>query len=580
MLKRIRIIIIGGVLSTFVSLVGQGPSIFDPQEFIASFEQVVTAIEQARTSAPSTGKDVDLHKSPDSGIIASHVHQGVLLKKVFIEILAIIDEAVVYWQDQKSSPFHHLMYKGPRYWIKGIKYTEKQIAENMTTLQRYQDHYATLLGKICHLMQQAKSANEEGLSSSEDGAWIELYKKAALKSFENLQVPSHFKRYWLEYAAACIGVSALGLYAYAKRDKITKLVDSVQQGTQKLIKDHVEEPAKNLLNVILDRDPKLEELKEQKEKSKNLKEIAAIDKAIQEHIEQQTFKKLDTSGARKDIIQQLKGYSGSREGQIAKALETFSNSLPSKEADKDGQYTEIKTLIIGVVTTLKRTDLDSKAKREKVEVPLGKFVNLLRAKVEGYLDYRKSIDLGFDLLQGILIQNLDVTIWDLFSLVENMVESPLSTGADNVEHNFNILQNDIQKIRNSLRLDTILLAAIPTVVAVGAAGWLIKKVFNIFKKRAKDFNPLRKTLADMHRILNKYTEAIIQELSDLDEGLQAYYAHKLSNQVTSLVEVGQINEVMRDVRDLTDNSLSSRQRVAVIDRMYRTYDFLGSTAKQ
>jgi len=393
-------------------------------------------------------------------------------------------------------------------------------------------------------------------------------------------VPSHFKLYWPEYAAAGIGISALGLYAYAKRDKITKLVNRMQQGTQKLIEDHVSAPAKNLLNVILDRDPKLEELKEQKEQSKDPIEIAVIDKAIQEHIEQQTFKKLDTSDGRKKAMQQLRGRLNNKEGQIAKGLDTLSSSLPTKEIDKDNQYAEMKSLMTGIVTTLKRTDLDSKTKREEVEEPLGKVVNLFRTKAKGYFDYRQSIDLGFNLLQAILIQNLDVTILDIFLLLEGMLVDVLNPNADNVEHNLNILQNDMQKIRNSLRLDTILLAAIPTVVAVGTIGWLIKKAFNIFKKRAKDFNPLRKTLADMHRILNKYTEAIIQELSDLDEGLQAYYAQKLSNQVASLVEVSQINEVMRDVRDLTDNSLSSRQRVAVIDRMYRTYDFLGATAKQ
>ncbi len=504
MVKLSRILILAGfMLGEVAAFAVPVTPTYDPQRFINSFEEIIRAEGSAEAASSSDQ-------------MFSHVQQAKRLKKTFFEILGVIDDALLYWQDQKDSPYRYLINKGPQYWVKGIRLAEEEIAQNIATLQRHQEHYAAMLGKMSQIMQRAKieTTTTKEAEYVKDAKWVELYKKAALNSLKPVEAPSHFKRYWVRYTAAGLGLAGLGLYAYAQRDKIAELINRAQEGARTNWNDHFVAPVKDLSRMVFP------EPKEQiGTRAKDVTELG-------NDVIRETSSR--AAAFRNSYIQSLKKCQPYWDATGNKDVEAIADlSIRTGVSPLDDKLTESANTYKGWFTS---------------------FIPLTLASAQG-------------------------TLAPFLKTVSDLAEMHVD-GIKKIDN----LANKADKAFDNNRLTITLLQCVVPAGSAVVSAWLLKKGINFMKPRGKDFQPIRTTLADLHRILNKYTENQSQHMSEVDEGLYTYYANKLVNQVFSLVEVRLIDEVMKDVRDLT-SQLSSRQKVAVIDRMYRTHAFLNTNKK-
>ena len=97
----------------------------------------------------------------------------------------------------------------------------------------------------------------------------------------------------------------------------------------------------------------------------------------------------------------------------------------------------------------------------------------------------------------------------------------------------------------------------------------------MYRKKSRAFacDPIRGALVDIALLLNVYGDAAPEEMDTSDFGRLAYLAHKLELD-SGLVPTQYRESFLIEVGLLCTSSLSAKQKMKVIDLMYKKYPFL------
>ena len=131
---------------------------------------------------------------------------------------------------------------------------------------------------------------------------------------------------------------------------------------------------------------------------------------------------------------------------------------------------------------------------------------------------------------------------------------------------------EVDDLRQANRLNLELSVGIPTALAGYGTYRALKGIYRFIHPREKNYEPTKKALLIIERILNKYDNPALT-MGYAAQGKVLYWVHKLS-QREYLVPTEQRSTFIVDLAELYSPDLLVGQKLRTIGRMYRTYSFL------
>lgn len=511
----------------------------------------IETLEKALVVSSGSGQDV---LNSDNQEIRDLVVQAQLVQQVLFDIIAHIDDALRYWQAQRYHPNWYLFNKGPRGWFNKVWYGSNpsdEIAMNIATLESYDNHYCELLGKVTQVLDKVPNVllNQKEIIKPEKYSWISLYKRAALDTFVTLQKPTHFQRHWMKYATAGVGLVLAGGYVYANKDKLIQMFNDVQAGIQKRYDENLAKPIKDFKDLI-------------------------FNKNVQEALE--PLPVLDTKSVRDKLFKQFIEFDNAQKSQVVKIFETISKNLSIESTQKQA----IKQALEGG-DVIQAADLLGAIDAKNREI-LSKEFGIFSA-----LTSRNELNTAIvNTVQTGMMHKVDLSTFFITSWLKQFVGLILFDTWTPLEGSLQIMHSDIERVRKefleikaSQRMNLILSTLIPTLVAAGVGGYGLKKIFSLFKGKAKDFQPLRETLADISTLLNRYNNPSSPVITQADSGRLAYLHVKAARQARSLLAEQDLDHILADIQEFSRPEFSMSQRLHVLDDMYKKYRFLQHQVK-
>lgn len=158
---------------------------------------------------------------------------------------------------------------------------------------------------------------------------------------------------------------------------------------------------------------------------------------------------------------------------------------------------------------------------------------------------------------------VDNRINHLFVWVNEIVNNVFDGGNDN-----------LAKINTAIKQQqlTMAIAAIsPVIIGTYASYLLTNHTYNKYIKHETWYRPMKLIVREIDKILNKLTTQ--NQISYADDGM----LHALTLQLetyTSCLPNEELQLIQEDLKELSDYKISYAQKLGVLSRMYKTYEFL------
>ena len=153
----------------------------------------------------------------------------------------------------------------------------------------------------------------------------------------------------------------------------------------------------------------------------------------------------------------------------------------------------------------------------------------------------------------------------------NAIKETLNQNKAELRNCFNANAEIISELSRDQQLNLAMAAIAPTVLVSFGAYYAGKSVYNKYIKHETWYQPMQMIVREIDKTLNKLTaEATV---SFADDGMLHVLTRQLKTYISCLPNE-ELQLIEQDLRELSAYHLNYQQKRGVLDRMYRTYEFL------
>jgi hypothetical protein len=141
------------IISSFFSFNGffAGQNARKPQIQIKTIPSANARLSSVISSIPANNEALLAYEKAESAVIlqsAKILYDNA--RQQILDALLEIDNRIAYWQDQKDHPWNYFVSKNPLKWVTGIA-QEDEVEDNLETLKSHQGELYVLLGQLSEL---------------------------------------------------------------------------------------------------------------------------------------------------------------------------------------------------------------------------------------------------------------------------------------------------------------------------------------------------------------------------------------------------------------------------------------------
>lgn len=153
----------------------------------------------------------------------------------------------------------------------------------------------------------------------------------------------------------------------------------------------------------------------------------------------------------------------------------------------------------------------------------------------------------------------------------NAVKETLNQNKAELKNCFNANAEIISELSRDQQLNLAMAAIAPTILAVSGMYYTGNSLYNKYIKHETWYQPMQMIVRDIDKVLNKLTAE--NTVSFADDGMLHVLTCQLKTYISCLPNE-ELQLIQQDLHELSVYHLSYQQKRGVLDRMYRTYEFL------
>ena len=156
----------------------------------------------------------------------------------------------------------------------------------------------------------------------------------------------------------------------------------------------------------------------------------------------------------------------------------------------------------------------------------------------------------------------------------NGIKATLNQNKSEIRSCLNANADIISELSRDQQLNLAMAAIAPTILAAFGAYYSGKSLYNKYIKHETWYRPMQLIVREIDKILNKLTAE--NTIFFADDGMLYVLTRELKTYISCLPNE-ELEMIEQDLKELSAYHLSYQQKRGVIDRMYRTYQFLKYT---
>jgi hypothetical protein len=480
-----------------------------------------------------------------------------------------IDHLIMYWRYQNHHQVSYFFSKSPVKWVMG-KSQSKEIALNLTKLERKQHELYTLLGALAghahalttcnveysacyHWVDQLMSIvsfdvshyNSDGTAFDAIAAQLGLkIKKVDLLTYDLLQPltsarkPNHFVQHWIAYTAALAAAGYVAHYYACNYDIVNTNLSNRLSSLSCSWRELVVEPSKDIWNTLSGKSDELA-IQDSLEFEKGISDFAQDIKDLEA---KKDFNKKTSDDLKKYLEKDRKNTQSAMKDLLDKWL-------VAKQIDEDTYNNIINSELAGNVAP---------------------FQKHLYEMSKTLTDFYWTDD-----IVDAIIVLAELKIYHYGgNLIQIVFELIVDYGIPVVKEALIVLSKSNKEwaaIYKKVNLILNVAVLTPTIIVGGAASGGLYKTYKW--ATAQDYSPIRIALADVNSLL-------IESASKLDDyayGKLLYLIFKLRHRASTLKDP-LAHEFLVDVAKLESKQYSADIKHSIVENMFHKYAFLGRVA--
>lgn len=552
---------------------------------------------------------------------------------IIMEMLDLLYEYHVYWQEQERYPWRYIFHRSPLKWFEGVSY-KCEIKQNKKVIEQIFAKYTVILGRLmCYIhtfdslagpQDQCEWVNKlldivaimsgqsgEIVSSSDDilckiikryvrqSFFLQQHKKKILVLIENSKKPSHIIRFWFWYGIIVCSV----VYGYLDPHSFfslwfnNKAIDGYKTNLYKMYKDRFFDPANNFIKTCqgVDEDgqeffqgeiPSLERIKFEtghvEERIDSLEqELQVITNQLNKYQKKDAIESgVSLEGQDLSLKKRINQYKKNIENRIDLMVPQVSaqeRQAIVQEIITEGQVTLLSTHMNGIT---KGTWSLATGSELFTQEGYAKVLQIAESKVDSLLIplMHEVVALKKDLKCLIAQKNKGIIETEL-SYSKDIVGSAKLINEELLKQHVkidsitNMVNQLLREVNKLLRENKLLLRMLTLIPAGGTVFVLFKSIKKVYDwLTRKDYRELREALCEVEKIIIKSSEVMSYEIY----GRLVYLLHKL--RIHALKTISKNNDVQHqfiiDVQELESYDFTPREKEKLISLMRKRYDFL------
>ncbi len=554
-------------------------------------------------------------------LVAVTKQLGTFAQHILINMLDELEQRITFWEEQQSKPIHYFLHKNPLHWLIG-KRQGKEIKDNIKKLHIIQKEYLGHLGQltmhldafnenaniqqqhawvmhilkvvhviVCHESKDKKLLQEKELNKNVSKVMMTIlsalpkHKKNIEKIMYSTQPPNHFSRNWMLYT----GLSAGMIWAYRNRNgKLNEWKNNLNDGMSRFYNNHLFGPWQDFKamfgfgtisqrtaqdrqddndRVMARLEQRARELYQNYYTGSNITEEEFIAELHDGNTNTLDEIRVGLSHVISELPEELRTNFDAIITNLDDVLRDISRGMQQNN-NNDGQENNINNNQNNNRSTFVQRRLLSDKDRQEL-------YNL----IDSIKTFRRELGSEDGFVRSILknenVQSDDSNSSVLDKLISRNSQNRFKAFLNAYLLTADVYQIQLNRILAGQKLNLILLTAIPT-VAVSIGGYFGLKALYRYFRPAYTFGPMKKALSEIARVLNWYEERPANKMSTIDYGTLLYFVHKLKLDAKHIVTESIRRRFLRDVKEIEFPQFTERQKIHVVTRMYREYDFLAA----
>ncbi len=544
--------------------------------------------------------DIKSERAWAAALVMLTEHLSVMVRQMLLRELIKIEKYITYWQEQKEHSFKYFFQKHPRKWL-STELQPKEIKRHLKELRGVQRYYLERLGQLHEIMDKFKPS----FNAAQQYTWVaeiatmvhalvcpifrgcpkrvmtptagsqqvffalcELMmhnlnelpnqQKRIIAQTTKNKKPDHFTRHWFKYASM-FATTTVGLgYVFANSKKVPQWKKNTENGVKKFYTQHFEQPVKEIKEMFWDKGSS-----QQRDQFMGGNPEAELNDLISRagplFQEYYAWKHKTTQNPNPQASQQnIDAFKESiKSGNLAQLnrmrSELFNASVNSLPSTVGASVARARTNANNINQQLPNQTAGWGTLLQSIPSLVGEIRSLVTDVQNIYADIS-------------VLGQVDVTAQKLMIKTYEYTAQVMM-----VKGSFFAQDGQKQLVRN--KLNFAIVAMIPLSI-IGYFGFKGTKFAYRWLRPTYDSTPIKKSLSEISRVFNWY-EGDVLKPSYIDQGKLLLYIHKLWLETKNR----HMPESMRkhleiDVKDLSEPRFSIRQKMRIIERMYRDYGFL------